>query len=270
MILASKDPNEFRTQAIEIAPFAGGVNITPVGIPVDFETMQMRRKACTPKIPGKYANLGVSAQIHLRLDNKEYLVLVRQQRTDHAVLKLPSGYVPLEQLTNPYLTLAQELVEECLLLKGKQFCRTDLNTQRLIKPYSTLEYHTEHSMQLFSERRNPLKLPEAQVYINRQPLLGNPFLYIHKQTCSAQLVYPLRLELPETDQLSLLHAEEQYDLTSNELSVVMNTDLWLARLNREGIFSLNKLIRDRVQAIKIPANTHLSEVFAPKQKAKHY
>ncbi len=48
MLIASIDPAEFRTQAIEIEPFAGGINITPVGIPVDFETMQMRRKACQP------------------------------------------------------------------------------------------------------------------------------------------------------------------------------------------------------------------------------
>ncbi|WP_290697528.1 hypothetical protein [Amphritea sp.] len=266
MLIASIDPAEFRTQAIEIEPFAGGINITPVGIPVDFETMQMRRKACQPSIPGKYANLGVSAQIHLTLFEKEYLILVRQQKADHALLKLPSGYVPLEQLSNPYLTLAQELVEECLLLKGKKFCRVELNTQRLIKPYSELEYHSEDIFQLYSERSNPLKFPQAQIYINRQPLLGNPFLYIHKQTCSAQLVYPLRMKLPDCEELSLLHAEEQYDQVSNELNVILNSELWLARVNGDGIFSLNKLIRDRVQAMKIPADTRLSEVFAPKRK----
>ena len=268
MIIASKDPGEFRTQAIEIAPFAGGINITPVGIPVDFETMQMRRKPSSPKIPGKYANLGVSAQIHLTIDNKEYLVLVRQQLADHAVLKLPSGFVPLAQLVNPYLTLAQELAEECLLLKNRRFCRADLNGQRLARPYSQLEYHDEIVMQLFSERHNPLRFPESQIYINRQPLLGNPYLYIHKQTSSAQLVYPLKLVLPDTEQLSLLHAEEQYDVTKNELTVEMNTDLWLARINDHGIFSLSKLIRDRIQPLKIPDNTTLSEVFAPKRKPR--
>ena len=266
MRIACIDPAEFRTQAIEIDPFAGGINITPVGIPVDFETMQMRRKACQPSIPGKYANLGVSAQIHLTLFEKEYLVLVRQQKTDHALLKLPSGYVPLEQLNNPYLTLAQELVEECLLLKERKFCRLELNTQRLIKPYPELDYHHHERFQIFSERSNPLKFPEAQIYINRQPLLGNPFLYIHKQTCSAQLVYPLRMVLPDCEALSLLHAEEQYDPLSNELNVILNSELWLARINGDGIFSLNKLIRDQVQSMKIPAGTRLSEVFAPKKK----
>lgn len=266
MIIASIDPGEFRTQAIEIEPFAGGINITPVGTPVDFKTMQMRRKPCQPSIPGKYANLGVSAQIHLTLFDKEYLVLVRQQKANHALLKLPSGYVPLEQLSNPYLTLAQELVEECLLLKGKQFCRLELNTQRLVKPYPELEYHSDDVFQLYSESSNPLKFPEAKVYINQQPLLGNPFLYIHTQTSSAQLVYPLRMTLPDCEALSLLHAEEQYDPVTKELNVVLNSELWLARINGEGIFSLNKLIRDRVQTMKIPADTRLSEVFAPKKK----
>ncbi|MCV6609738.1 MAG: hypothetical protein OIF55_03085 [Amphritea sp.] len=266
MIITGKDPNAFRTQAIELSAFAGGINISPIGLPVDFETMQLRRKPTTPKIPGRYANLGVSAQIHLHLDGKDYLVLVRQRKKDHAVLKLPSGYVPLEQLQNPYLTLAQELTEECLLLKGRRFCRVELNTQRLVKPYRELEYHEQHTMQLFSENLNPLKLPQAQLYINKQPLIGAPFLYIHKETCSAQLVYPLRMELPETDELSLLHAEEQYDQETDELNVTLESELWLARINNDGIFSLNKLIRDRIQPTKIPADTRLSEVFAPRKR----
>lgn len=265
MIIAGKDPNSFRTRAIELTPFSGGINITPIGRPVNFETMQLRRKPTTPKIPGRYANLGVSAQIHLQLNGNDYLVLVRQHKKDHAVLKLPSGYVPLEQLQNPYLTLAQELAEECLLLKHRRFCRVELNNQRLVKPYRELEYHEDQMMQLVSEDLNPLKLPQTRIYIDQQPLAGNPFLYIHKETCSAQLVYPLRMTLPDTDQLSLLHAEEQYDPETDELNVTLDSELWLAQLGKGGIISLNKLIRDRIQPVTIPADTRLSEVFAPRK-----
>lgn len=266
MIITGKDPHRFRTRAIELTAYAGGINISPIGLAVDFETMQLRRKPTTPKIPGRYANLGISAQIHLQLEGKDYLVLVRQRRKDHALLKLPSGYVPLEQLENPYLTLAQELTEECLLLKGRRFCRTELNGQRLVKPYRELEYHEDRVMQLFSAEQNPLKLPQTRIYIDKQPLMGNPFLYIHKETCSAQLVYPLRMELPATDELSLLHAEEQYDPASDELNVTLESELWLARTNSEGIFSVNKLIRDRIQPARIPPDTRLSEVFAPRKR----
>jgi len=265
MIITSKDPQGFQTQAIEVTPYAGGINITPTGTPVDFTIMQLRRRACSPSIPGKFANLGVSAQIHLTLQGLEYLLLVRQQKKEHSVLKLPSGYVPIEQLSNPWLTLAQELAEECLLLEGKQFGRCLLNDRKIVKPYPELDYHDSLQMAFTSEVYNPLDLPQAKVCIGQKPLTGHPMLYIHKQTCSAQLVYPLRLELPDSDTLSLLHAEEQFNAASNQLDVVMNTELWLAQLKDGRIRQLNKLIRGKVQPIKAPAGTRLSEVFAPRQ-----
>ncbi|WP_432471636.1 hypothetical protein [Amphritea sp. HPY] len=265
MILASKDPGDFQTYGIELTPYAGGINITSVGNPIDFETMQRRRKSCSASIPGQFANLGISAQIHLRIDTQEYLLLVRQEHKDHSVLKLPSGYIPQQQFSNPYLTLAQELAEECLLLDGKLFCLSLLNGCQLEKPYSKLDYNDELSMEFMSEDYNPLQLPQTKVFINQQPLKGQPLLYIHKQTCSVQLVYPLRLELPDSETLSLLHAEEKLNPANQLLEVELSADLWLARLNQGKITQLGKLIRGNVVPMRAPTGTRLSEVLAPRQ-----
>lgn len=273
MIIASKDPGDFQTCGIELTPYAGGINITSVGNPIDFETMQSRRKACSASIPGQFANLGISAQIHLRIDTQEYLLLVRQEQKDHSVLKLPSGYIPQQQFSNPYLTLAQELAEECLLLDGKLFCRSLLNGCTLERPYSKLDYNDELSMEFMSEDYNPLQLPQTKVFIDQQPLKGKPLLYIHKQTCSVQLVYPLKLELPNSETLSLLHAEEKLNLEQQRLEVLLSADLWLAQLTQgqqgqQGqIAQLGKLIRGKVIPMRAPTGTRLSEVLAPRQPA---
>ena len=270
MIIASKDPSDFQTYGIALTPYTGGINITSVGKPVDFETLQRRRKTCSASIPGQFANLGISAQIHLRIDTQEYLLLVRQEHKGHSVLKLPSGYIPLQQFSNPYLTLAQELAEECLLLDGKLFCRSRLNGCALAIPYSKLDYNDELSMEFISEDYNPLQLPQTKVFVDQRPLEGKPLLYIHKQTCSVQLVYPLRLELPDSETLSLLHAEEKLNPANQLLEVELSADLWLARLKQgqQGqITQLGKLIRGIVVPMRPPNETRLSEVLAPRQPA---
>lgn len=265
MILASKDTGDFQTYGIELTPYAGCINITSVGNPVNFETMQQHRTACPASIPGRFANLGISAQIHLRIDDKEYLLLVRQEQEDHSVLKLPSGYIPLQHFSNPYLTLAQELAEECLLLDSKLFCRSRLNGCTLAIPYSKLDYNDGLCMEFISEYYNPLQLPQTKVFIDQRPLEGKPLLYIHKQTCSIQLVYQLRLELPDSETLSLLHAEEKLNSEKRLLEVVLSADLWLAQLNQGKITQLGKLSRGKVIPVRAPSDTRLNEVLAPRQ-----
>ncbi len=245
MIITHKDPRLFHTRSVRLSPHRHGVNITPVGDSINFSTLQKRRKPCQSKIPGTFANLGVSAQIHLRIQETDYLILVRQFKDDHWQLKLPSGYIPEEQLHNPYLTLAQEIAEECLLENGPAFARCTLNNDLLAAPYKELTYCEEVLLELESSPWNPLHLPQTGIYMNEQRLPGNPMLYIHSPTCSAQLVYPLEVRhLPET-QLSLLHAEEEYNWDSQQLDVVLNQELWLAKLHDQRIYELGKFIDGR-------------------------
>lgn len=262
MIITHKDPRQFHTRSVELAPYRHGINITAVGERINFNSLQKRRKPCQSKIPGTFANLGVSAQVHLRTDNTDYLILVRQFKDDHWQLKLPSGYIPDEQLHNPYLTLAQEIAEECLLENGPAFARCRLNNDLLAPAYKELAYCSEVLLELQSSPWNPLHLPQTDIYMNERLLPGNPMLYIHSQTCSAQLVYPLEVtRLPDT-QLSLLHAEEEYNWETEQLDVVLNQELWLAKLDNRQIYALGKFIDGRYQQQPTPANTRLSEVFA--------
>lgn len=262
MIITHKDPRLFHTRSIKLSPYLQGINITPYGELINFQTLQTRRKHCDSKIPGTYTNLGVSAQIHLRHHDTDYLILVRQFKDDHWQLKLPSGYIPEEQLHNPYLTLAQEIAEECLLENSPVFARCRLNNDLLAPPYSELNYCNEVMLELQSSPWNPLRLPQTAIYMNGHQLPGNPMLYIHSNTCSVQLVYPLEItQIPKTG-LSLLHAEEVFNEETQQLDVILNDELWLAKLHSQQIHELGKLIDGHYRQQPTPANTRLSEVFA--------
>ncbi len=262
MIITHKDPRLFHTRSIELAPYQHGINIMPFGDSINFSTLQKRRKLCESKIPGTYANLGVSAQIHLRHHDIDYLILVRQFKDNHWQLKLPSGYIPEEQLHNPYLTLAQEIAEECLLESGSVFARCRLNSDLLAPAYKELNYCNEVLLELQSSPWNPLHLPQTNIYMNKKLLPGNPMLYVHSKTCSVQLVYPLEVtQIPETNQ-SLLHAEEEYNEETQQLNVILNSELWLAKLHNQRINELGKFIDGQYRQQPTPSNTYLSEVFA--------
>lgn len=262
MIITHKDPALFHTRAIELTPFKHGINITPVGDPMSFATLQTIRKPSRSRIPGRFANLGISAQVHLQLNGTDYLLLVRQYKDDHWQLKLPSGYIPEEQLYNPYITLAQEIAEECLLQTGPVYARCKLNGDLLAPAYQELEYCDKVLLELQSSPWNPLHLPQTNVYLQQQLLPGNPMLYIHSQTCSVQLVYPLEaVNLPDR-QLSLLHAEEEFNSDTRQLDVVLNDELWLAKLHNQQICELGKFIDGSYRQMPTPANTRLNEVFA--------
>src|SRR5690606_18513894 len=115
------DPVAFKTQAIHIQASPEVLRYTPVGNPLSFEQMLELRRPVQVDDPDSFeltaANLGVSADITFRWQQRDFRLLVRQQRPDRGddVLKLLSGYVPAHELRLPLLTLMTELAEELLL-----------------------------------------------------------------------------------------------------------------------------------------------------------
>lgn len=121
IIIARHNPVAFKTQAIHVQAGPEVLCYTPVGNPLSFEQMLQLRQPVQVEDPEQFeltlANLGVSADITFHWQQRDFRLLVRQQRPDRGdeVLKLLSGYVPAHELRLPLLTLMTELAEELLL-----------------------------------------------------------------------------------------------------------------------------------------------------------
>lgn len=267
-IIARHDPVAFKTQAIHVQAGPEVLRYTPVGNPLSFEQMLALRQPVQVDDPEQFeltlANLGVSADITFRWQQRDFRLLVRQQRPDRddEVLKLLSGYVPAHELRLPLLTLMTELAEE-LLLETEQGW--------LPGRYQEVWLPTPYADTLPSDRNRWYSLSPHQgsaraVLCRELNLLERPRAYVHLPTNSLQLVYHMHLSVPRCADLSALHADESLDAQSGQLQAQLDRqrpDLYLAELV-DGQFNgrLFTLVKGRLIE-QMPAQVLLSEAFAP-------
>ncbi len=262
-IIARSNPIVFKTQAIEVKARPDSLSYTPVGSPMSFSEMHALRQPVHIDDPFEFditvANLGVSVDICLSWQGRSFHLLVRQNRLDMGddVLKLLSGYVPAHELRVPLLTVMTEIAEELLLEGPEGWLGGEYQGSWLPTPYSaTLPLDSRQAFQL-----TPLRGYTRPVSCGNQPLIERPRAYVHLPTNSLQLVYSLRLELPERcATLSALHADESLDPDSGELIARMDEqepDLFLAEV-RDGkptrdLYTLRKgvLIRQPTEGIRL-------------------
>ncbi|MGK0418863.1 MAG: hypothetical protein ACJAST_003979, partial [Halopseudomonas sp.] len=99
-IIARVNPVIFKTQAIHVKASPEVLCYTPVGNPLGFAEMQDLRQPVSVDDPESFeltvANMGVSVDLSLTWQERDFRVLIRQDRTEQEdnVLKLISGYVP--------------------------------------------------------------------------------------------------------------------------------------------------------------------------------
>ena len=267
-IIARHDPVVFKTQAIHVQAGPEVLRYTPVGNPLSFEQMLALRQPVQVDDPEQFeltlANLGVSADITFRWQQRDFRLLVRQQRPDldDEVLKLLSGYVPAHELRLPLLTLMTELAEE-LLLETEQGW--------LPGRYQEVWLPTPYADTLPSDRNRWYSLSPHQgsaraVLCRELNLLERPRAYVHLPTNSLQLVYHMHLSVPRCADLSALHADESLDAQSGQLQAQLDRqrpDLYLAELV-DGQFNgrLFTLVKGRLIE-QMPAQVLLSEAFSP-------
>ena len=267
-IIARRNPVAFKTQALQVQASPEVLRYTPVGSPLSFDDMLALRQPTQVDDPDHFeltlANLGVSADITLSWQQREFRLLVRQQRPDRndEVLKLLSGYVPAHELRLPLLTLMTELAEELLLETGQGWLPGRYQEVWLPSPYAdSLPADPSRHFQLA-----PRQSATRAVMCRELNLLERPRAYVHLPTNSLQLVYHMHLTLPPCKDLSALHADESLDTQSGELIARMDPhkpDLYLAELvdgSATGqLFTLEKgqLIEQQPQQLS------LSEAFAP-------
>lgn len=210
-ILARKDPNTFKTQPLHVEAACQRLVYQPLGAPLNFAQMLERRRPLQIEDPQRFtcelANLGVSVRLTLAWQGRDYWLLVRQQRRDRGdcVLKLISGYVPSHELHLPLHTALQEVAEECLVETPRGWLGGRFGEHWLPTPHdASLPHHAQYHYRL-----SPLCGDARRVLAGNLPLLERPQAYVHLPTASLQLVYDLRLELPEELQTpSLFHSDE--------------------------------------------------------------
>ena len=265
-LLIDKDPAEFQTLALYVEADATRLCYQPLGEPLNFVQMQARRQPLNlpdhTHFAAELANLGVSVRLTLAWQQREFWVLVRQQRHDRGdtVLKLISGYVPAAQVALPLLTAIQEVAEECLVENAGKWLSGRYAETWLPAPYAeALRYQERPVFNLL-----PLCGAAQPVLCGEQPLLERPQAYVHLPTASLQLVYDMRLSLPsQVAAPSLYHVDEQ--LHDGRLLAWLDTeqaDLFLLEMI-EGRPSkrLYQLRAGQLKAVS-PRGLWLSESFA--------
>lgn len=267
-IIARRNPVAFKTQALHVQASPEVLRYTPIGNPLSFDDMLALRQPVQVDDPECFeltvANLGVSADITLVWQQREFRLLVRQQRPDRndEVLKLLSGYVPAHELRLPLLTLMTELAEELLLETALGWLPGRYQEVWLPTPYAdTLTPDPKRWYSL-----TPHHSATRAVLCRELNLLERPRAYVHLPTNSLQLVYHMRLSPPACRDLSALHADETLDVHSSELIARLDhqrPDLYLAELidgQASGrLFTLQKGELSEQQ----PQQLSLSEAFAP-------
>lgn len=267
-IIARRNPVAFKTQALHVQASPEVLRYSPVGDPLNFEQMLVLRQPVEVADPECFeltvANLGVSADITLHWQQREFRLLVRQQRPDRGdeVLKLLSGYVPAHELRLPLLTLMTELAEELLLETGQGWLPGRYQEVWLPAPYAdTLPADPKRWFSL-----TPHQGAARAVMCRELNLLERPRAYVHLPTNSLQLVYHMRLAPPPCSDLSALHADEFLDAQSGQLHARLDhhqPDLYLAEL-RDGVASGRLFTLQQGELIEQhPRHLALSEAFAP-------
>lgn len=269
-IIARRNPIAFKTQALHVQAGPEVLRYTPVGNPLSFDEMLALRQPVQVEDADCFeltvANLGVSADITFAWQQREFRLLVRQQRPDRQdeVLKLLSGYVPAHELRLPLLTLMTELAEELLLETGQGWLPGRYQEVWLPAPYAdTLPADPKRWYQLA-----PHQSATRAVLCRELNLLERPRAYVHLPTNSLQLVYHMRLTTPACPDLSALHADEVLDQQSGELIARLDhhkPDLYLAELI-DGVANGKLFTLEKGELIEQqPHKLLLSEAFAPQQ-----
>lgn len=267
-IIARKDPGVFRTQAIEIKATPEVLRYMPVGNPLGFSQMQALRQPVEVADPHNFemvaANLGVSVDLSLNWQGRQFRVLIRQKRVDHgdSVLKLISGYVPAHELRVPLLPVMTELAEELLIECSHGWLQGCYLDTWLPTPYAPLLPRCKR----YSYKLSPRQCGTRPVLCRELHLVERPRAYLHLPTNSLQLVYAMQLELPQNcADMTLLHADERLDDTSGELIVEMDyqkPEIFLAELqDGKATGELFSLVRGELQ-LRRPQNRFFSEALA--------
>ncbi len=201
MILRNESPDDYRTRPVRVRYDGRQYHVQPFSEACDFATMRARRKPLdVSSLPDsdqpfelELANLGVSVWLQVSIKGKDYLIQVLQQRDrGDQVLKLVSGYVPAEHLSNPETMILQEIAEEVLLQTRQGYCRFSLDDDYLPWPYIDLQ---ADSATATLHRQKYTLAGDQEWLVDDKPAAVTA--YIDTNVAALQLIYAYSMTLPE-------------------------------------------------------------------------
>ncbi len=218
--LRREPADSFQTRRVILGQTDNGCGISPFGDLISFDQLQAFRQAGVignHKGSQVFANLGVSLQLIIHHQDRKALALVPQGN----ILKLVSGYVPDSQLATPLETAWAELMEEVLPWDNNSCHGYSWRGQAIDDPYSSSGMMRLKSLEV---REAPFLGGQRPVNLlcSGRPLGWPVSFYIHQQTASLQLVFPMAVTLP--DSISLIHVEDRLDNSSQQVLSIIEPD----------------------------------------------
>jgi len=202
-VLNEKDPGLFSTSPFLVRQSSNEVHLIPLDKTYNFREMEaLRVPQKIDELPEvEVANVGVSANLVVMYQEKQYLALAVQHHPDIELpyAKLISGFVETPHLKTPRLAIEKELQEEILIY--------DQNKELI---------NADYQLQNANGHR--------KVFIDEIALEGSPEIRMINRTNSAQLIYHYTLNLDALAKpvSSVFHAEEMF----NPIKKVVETLLY--------------------------------------------
>jgi hypothetical protein len=228
-----------------------------------------------------FANLGLSCILTTKIQGRDYAILVRSNRktvwgdfNDRTaeIVKAISGYIESEHTADPIKSLEKELSEELLFLtKDGKLLPGFIDGRPLPRPYENMfAYSDEAKFNIAGP--GAWKMPShRKIIIGGKEANGNPAIYFHPGTDSAQLLFNYSIEFTPNESiieklgLSFDHSEDKRSEDKMHLNTFYHHDgLLLIELeNGKPTISAYSVYQGKLKAF--PDGVELSESFAPRK-----
>ena len=284
-VLGYRDPTVFKNRCVNVRVRKenGVYRAQVIGELMDFSAMMKLRNTpismdqverdLSSEAGFEAANLGLSVNLTMHHQGHDYLVLVKQDRTDDigdTVAKMVSGYIDASLLLTPRDAADDEISDEVLPVTGDgKVFRFIRDGERLPTPFG--EHFTDHSRVLSLTKRaryEPVGLVD-RLLLQNAAIADEPGVYFQVPTHSAQLVFSYHIETNDVDfeaeRVSMFHTEEVF--AGGQLEVRLMPDaMYLVRLeDRDLTDEVYNMSAGRLIQVD-PANIALQEIFAPKHE----
>jgi len=236
LILATKNPAEFRTRQVKVQYKNNSLNMSPVGEEMNFQEMGKKRQPVNPdkiydNIMGEghvLANLGIGGFLTISIDKRTYLLGCKQERVEFkdTLFNPIGGYLESKHLIDPAIALDNEIAEELLPVKAdERLVRFRSGEIDLPRPYEDIFQSSLMRFALTNPSSYEPRNLRHDLTLDERVLEGLPGLVFEAARNTAKLFFNYHIETNtfdfESAGLSMAHAEDKFDPATKSLRVEM-------------------------------------------------
>jgi len=299
-VLATKKSSEFRNIRPLVKLVGDSTIVRPYGAGQNFREMSKLRKPQDPKLIQSelkgdghvFANIGVSAVLTLTYENNQYLVLVRDKRLDFKDVcdKLISGYrnsyFDQGSFYRPEESMFEEIAEEFLPCMANGKVLRGMRNFKLLETQfkDTVDFENQMAYQLIDSNLFDFPdIPRQRIIFGDDEIReGNPKIYFHAPSDSAQIIFQYHVDVPSVPQLKgFSHAEAEVSILKQNLATLNHAEdvptedfkelevrlkdrgLLLVKLDEDGRLSRDVYVYGNGALEEIGRPVVLSEPFIP-------